>query len=274
MMNVAGSSAFAFNARLKPGFRLISASPKSPLIRMRHDDDIFVSGKLMVDEAVRSGPALVEGWLVPYLILLAVIVSAVAAALILRERQHRRRREELETRLADLEGILIGLTANPRRSERRVATAPSADSSTTSEEFIPRGPLSTAISILRNDLGPGLPGPDRIDLRATLFVYEKLERPSPRPTSPTTSISRCDRSSEGSRDPSTAHRESSFSRSRCARPSDCSSTRTFGFRRRHGRRFRRSLSLLPSFQGLLSDVAVGDADTAEPQRCLNPARPH
>ncbi len=136
-----------------------------------------VSGKLMVDEAVRSGPTLTAGWLVGSLILLAVIVSAVAVAVVLRERQHRRRRAELETRLADLEGILIGLTANPRRSKRRVATAPSADSSTTSEEFIPRGPLSTAISILRHDLGPGLPGPDRIDLRATIFAYEELERP-------------------------------------------------------------------------------------------------
>ena len=44
-LRVAGSSAFTFNVRLKPGFRLISASPKSPLIRMRHDDDIYCFGQ-------------------------------------------------------------------------------------------------------------------------------------------------------------------------------------------------------------------------------------
>lgn len=135
------------------------------------------SGKLLVDQAVGAGQTLVGGWLVPLLIMVAAIVSVIAVAVFLRERQHRQRKVELQTRLADLEGILIGLTANRRSSATRFATAPGESSSTTGEEFIPRGPLSTAISILRHDLGPGLPGPDRVDLRATIFAYEELKRP-------------------------------------------------------------------------------------------------
>jgi len=135
------------------------------------------SGNLLLDQAVGAGPVSAEGWLVPSLILLAVITSAIAVTVVLRERHHRRRREELQTRLSDLEGILIGLSANRRSSEISVATAPSQSSSTTGKEFIPRGPLSTAISILHHDFGPGLPGPDRVDLRATIYAYEELQRP-------------------------------------------------------------------------------------------------
>ncbi len=49
--------------------------------------------------------------------------------------------------------------------------------SVSGEAFAPRGPLSTAISILRQDFGPGLPGPDRVDLRATIYIYEVLDQP-------------------------------------------------------------------------------------------------
>jgi AraC-like DNA-binding protein len=136
------------------------------------------AGKLMVDQVVGSGPAPTEGWLVPSLITLAVIVSAIAVAAALRERHHRRRRGELQNRLAELEGILVGLSS--RTSPSRVAAAFETDdrASSIGDDFAPRGALSTAISILRNDLGPGgLPGPDRVDLRATVFIYENLDQP-------------------------------------------------------------------------------------------------
>lgn len=116
-------------------------------------------------------------WFWPTLILILILSAVVAAAVIFREIQHRRRREELQSRLADLEGILVGLSTQPHPSMAG-ATFESNDGSQVSEtDFAPRGPLSTAISILRNDLGPGLPGPDRVDLRATMFVYEHLDRP-------------------------------------------------------------------------------------------------
>jgi len=112
--------------------------------------------------------------------MVAIIVFlslAAVAALVFRELYHRRRREELQNRLADLEGILVGLSAQSPPSEAPAAFEPSPRSSTASAEFAPRGPLSTAISILRSDIGSRLPGPDRVDLRATIFVYDKLDRP-------------------------------------------------------------------------------------------------
>jgi AraC-like DNA-binding protein len=116
-------------------------------------------------------------WVVPMLIIIAVVAAVVVAAGIFREKQHRRRREDLQQRLADLEGILVGLSTQSPPSQVKVAFESTERPSTTGEDSVPRGALSTAISILRNDLGPGLPGPDRVDLRATLFVYEKLDQP-------------------------------------------------------------------------------------------------
>ena len=127
--------------------------------------------------AVDSNRGASGGWVVPMLIIIAVVVAVVVAAGIFREKQHRRRREELQKRLADLEGILVGLSPQSPPSQVEVAFESADGSPTTNADFVPRGALSTAISILRTDLGPGLPGPDRVDLRATLFVYDKLDQP-------------------------------------------------------------------------------------------------
>jgi len=123
------------------------------------------------------GAALSGDWLAPTVITVVLIIGLVALVAVLRERHHRKRREELQARLADLEGILVRLSRNAPGASGQVASETSGGSSNTGESFAPRGPLSTAISILRSDLGPGLPGPDRVDLRATLFVYEELEKP-------------------------------------------------------------------------------------------------
>ena len=130
-----------------------------------------------VDAAVGSDQGASGGWVVPMLIIIAVVGTVVIAAWIFRENQHRRRREELQKRLADLEGILVGLSTQSRPSQVSVAFDSTEVPPTSSVDAIPRGALSTAISVLRNDLGPGLPGPDRVDLRATLFVYDKLDQP-------------------------------------------------------------------------------------------------
>ena len=127
--------------------------------------------------AVDSTRGASGGWVVPMLIIIAVVVAVVVAAGIFREKQHRRRREELQKRLADLEGILVGSSTQSPPSQVEVAFESADGSPTTNADFVPRGALSTAISILRADLGPGLPGPDRVDLRATLFVYDKLDQP-------------------------------------------------------------------------------------------------
>ena len=134
-------------------------------------------GELMVDEAVGDGPVLTGNWILPTLLIVAAVVALIAVAAVLRERHHRRRRDELQTRLADLEGILIGLSNNARDVMSPVETSSSESTSESGAEFVPRGPLSTAISILQHDFGPGLPGPDRVDLRATIFVYEHLDQP-------------------------------------------------------------------------------------------------
>ena len=126
---------------------------------------------------MNPGAALSGEWLVPTVITVVLIIGVVAVVAALRERHHRKRREELQARLADLEGILVRLSVNAPGASVQVAPESGAESSITADSFAPRGPLSTAISILRNDFGPGLPGPDRVDLRATLFVYEELEKP-------------------------------------------------------------------------------------------------
>ncbi len=113
----------------------------------------------------------------PAAIAVALVVGAIVVVVVLRERHHRRRREELQARLSDLEGILVRLSVDVRNSGAHAVVETGEISSVISEEFAPRGPLSTAISILRGDAGPSLPGPDRVDLRATLFIYEELEQP-------------------------------------------------------------------------------------------------
>jgi AraC-like DNA-binding protein len=116
--------------------------------------------------------------MLPTLLIVAAVVVLFAVAVFLRERHHRRRRDELQSRLTDLERILIGLSGDARGADTPAAASSAGDRSAADEAYAPRGPLSTAISVLRQDLGPCLPGPDRVDLRATIFVYEHLDRPT------------------------------------------------------------------------------------------------
>jgi AraC-like DNA-binding protein len=129
-------------------------------------------GAVVDSEQVAAG-----GRFAPTMIAVAVLGAVVVAAVILREIQHRRRREELQGRLADLEGILVGLSTQVSSSQVEIAFDSADGSPEPSADFAPRGALSTAISMIRSDLGPVLPGPDRVDLRATIFVYEKLDQP-------------------------------------------------------------------------------------------------
>jgi AraC-like DNA-binding protein len=124
-----------------------------------------------------AGSAL-SGGDITFLAIAAIIaVLAIVALAILRERHHRNRREDLQSRLANLENIIIGLSVIPSGgSTDASASDPKSAASVTSKILAPRGPLSTAISTIRSDLGPELPGPDRIDLRATCFVYDRLEQ--------------------------------------------------------------------------------------------------
>jgi len=138
---------------------------------------MVITGTQAVDQLADNTSVEAGGWLLPSIAIAIGIGIVVVAVMFFRERQHKRRREALEGQLADLEGILIGLTARPPTAatpitdRHNIVTAPDEDS------FSPRGPLSTAISILRSDNGPILPGPDRVDLRATCHIYENLERP-------------------------------------------------------------------------------------------------
>lgn len=117
------------------------------------------------------------GWILPVLALIAVIAAVVVLVTVLRERHHTKRREALETQLSSLEGVLVGL-AGPSPEQPAPASADSPEEISFSDDsFSPRGPLSTAISILQNDLRPNLPGPDRVDLRAMCHVYEHLQQP-------------------------------------------------------------------------------------------------
>lgn len=122
------------------------------------------------------GPSFPGAWLVPTVMVAIAVVALIAAAVVLRERHHRRRRAELETRLADLEGILVRLSDDGSDGVRHDDDA-ADDPPSGAHDVAPRGPLSTAISIISRDLGPGLPGPDRVDLRAALMVYERLDEP-------------------------------------------------------------------------------------------------
>jgi len=115
--------------------------------------------------------------LIPILITTAIVVALLIAVAVLREKHHRRRRTELQNKLADLEGILVGMSSVSPNFHVQSTTEQTVGSSLTGSDFAPRGPLSTAISTLRNDLGPGLPGPDRVDLRATIYAYERLDQP-------------------------------------------------------------------------------------------------
>ena len=132
---------------------------------------------LAVGSVVDASSSASAAWLVPVSAVVLGIVAAAVVVAFLREQHHRRRRAELQNKLTDLEGILVGLSAVSPNPHVGTSSEPNGGSSMTSDDFVPRGPLSTAISTLRNDLGPGLPGPDRVDLRATMFVYEKLDQP-------------------------------------------------------------------------------------------------
>lgn len=129
----------------------------------------------LANDMAAGGAAFMMDWLAPTLVIGGIIVAAIAAAVFVRERHHRRRRNELQLRLASLESILIGLSVNAASPVIPSGDVTSTIGSGTMDDDAPRGALSTIISTLRNDLGPGLPGPDRIDLRATLFVYENLD---------------------------------------------------------------------------------------------------
>ncbi|HSL18544.1 MAG TPA: AraC family transcriptional regulator [Methylomirabilota bacterium] len=127
---------------------------------------------MRLDEAVGSW---LPGGLWMWAVLAAVVVVAVVAAVV-RERQHQRRRRDLQARLADLERILVGISlAHPPPSDGRDDGCDSR--STEPTDALPRGPLSTAISMLHGNLGTGLPGPDRTDLRATFYVYDHIGEP-------------------------------------------------------------------------------------------------
>ncbi|MEE4273122.1 MAG: AraC family transcriptional regulator [Thermoanaerobaculales bacterium] len=106
---------------------------------------------------------------------LAVIVAVIV--IIFRERYHRKRRSALEAQLADLEKILLGLVNRPLPEPVIDAGRNTRPPASDTQSFCPRGPLSTAISVLKTDADVQLPGPDRTDLRATILVYENLQRP-------------------------------------------------------------------------------------------------
>lgn len=113
------------------------------------------------------------GWVLPVAALIAL--AAAGVAITLWKRHVKKRRDALEHQLTSLEGVLVNLAISPDR--RAPTTAIPDEPSLSDDGFSPRGPLSTAISILRNDLAPNLPPPDRVDLRATCHVYENLEQP-------------------------------------------------------------------------------------------------
>ncbi len=117
------------------------------------------------------------GWLGALVVVALVVFVVGAIGAMLRERYHRRRRERLETQLADLERILVGLSLAPSMDTPDRESSEHSRSSAGVELSDLRGPLSTAISTLYHDLDRGLPGPDRVDLRAALYLYEHLDRP-------------------------------------------------------------------------------------------------
>lgn len=124
-----------------------------------------------IDTGQSSGLLLTGGIVIGIAAVIAVII------MVLRERHHRKRRAALETHLSDLEGIILGLVNQRSDRPTPITDAIAVESQSGTESFCPRGPLSTAISILRTDAGVELPPPDRTDLRATCFVYENLKDP-------------------------------------------------------------------------------------------------
>ena len=113
------------------------------------------------------------GWVLPVMAVIAL--AAVGAAIVLWKRRARERRDALESQLTSLEGVLVNLAISS--DQPAPTTALPNPPSLSDDSFSPRGPLSTAISILQNDLAPNLPPPDRVDLRATCHVFEHLEQP-------------------------------------------------------------------------------------------------
>ena len=118
-----------------------------------------------------------NGWLAVLVLVALLILVLGAIGAVLRERHHRRRREHLEAQLADLERILVGLSLTPAADGPDRGSSEFSHPSGGLEPSEVRGPLSTAISTLHHDLVHGLPGPDRVDLRATLYLYEHLDQP-------------------------------------------------------------------------------------------------
>jgi AraC-like DNA-binding protein len=106
------------------------------------------------------------------------LVVVLTAVVVLRERQHTHRRRLLESQLGDLERALVSLSIQSSIEQPAHGDDASLESGSTPSADEIRGPLSTAISTLRHDVDSGLPSPDRIDLRATLFVYEHVDRPT------------------------------------------------------------------------------------------------
>jgi len=105
------------------------------------------------------------------------ITAVIVLVTVFRERHHRKRRAALETQLTSLEGVLVGLAAPSSDEPAAEELDPTSGAFQSADSFSPRGPLSTAISILQNGLRPNLPAPDRVDLRATCHIYEHLQRP-------------------------------------------------------------------------------------------------
>lgn len=113
------------------------------------------------------------GWVLAAIALVAL--TTAGAAMVLWKRHVKERRDALENQLTSLEGVLVNLAIS---SDQPAPTTTLPDQPSLPDDgFSPRGPLSTAISILQNDLVPNLPPPDRVDLRATCHVYEHLEQP-------------------------------------------------------------------------------------------------
>lgn len=122
------------------------------------------------------------GWAASALIAVVAAAAVIVLVAVIRERYHRRRRTALENQLASLEGVLVNLageisTDEPSSSSSTSACDESSSDIRSGDSFSPRGPLSTAISILCADGTRQLPAPDRIDLRATCYVYDNLDQP-------------------------------------------------------------------------------------------------
>jgi AraC-like DNA-binding protein len=105
------------------------------------------------------------------------LVAALVAVVVLRERYHRRRRKLLELQLGALDRVLMSLSSHSSIDPPQEAHAPTTEPASPGPVEELRGPLSTVISGIRRDIGTDLPSPDRIDLKATLYLYEHVDRP-------------------------------------------------------------------------------------------------